>query len=90
MSRPRHGNLQRMSPVWLVSTSHQLPPRFSAGDPVPYGLRHARHVGRQTTACGEVAINWKLFWLSPFQPWEELSCSACSAHVCGIGMPATG
>lgn len=63
---------------WLTSTKHEVPARLSGDLPAPYGVRHARRVGETWTACGEPAVDWKVFWLLPFQPWVSSACTECS------------
>lgn len=43
----------------------------------PFGVRHARQIGFGWTACGQPAIEWKLFWDMPFTRSTNDNCEAC-------------
>lgn len=47
----------------------------------PWGVRHAREIGRLTTACGLSAVTWPLFLLRPYEPRATEACPACTARL---------
>jgi hypothetical protein len=68
--------------TWLVSTRHWV--RCVADDgPVerPYGVKHAREPGRGLSACGEFAVDWRIFWGMNFTSEDPDACPACRAVV---------
>jgi hypothetical protein len=72
-------------PQWLVASRNG---RFERADPgevrwAPFGVRHARQVGSGWTACGQPAIDWKLFWDMPFARSTNDNCEACWLAVVG-------
>ena len=67
--------------VWLVSSRH----RVTVGDwrnPEwrPFSEHHARQVGAARTLCGQVAIEWPMFWDMEFDPSHGNSCPECATR----------
>lgn len=68
--------------TWLVSTSHGTW-EVSGGTTVwaPHGVRHARAIGSGTTACGESAFTWELFWDTQFVAHHPRACPDCARFL---------
>ena len=63
------------SPGRSISTTSQLS-RFT-----PWGTTHARELGSNRTACGEVAISWHLFFDRPVDPRNPNTCEEFGVEV---------
>ena len=63
---------------WYVCAPHRSALNAQG---VPFGVRHAREVGRSVTACGLLARNWPMFWEMPFAPEVPGRCAECADAV---------
>lgn len=70
-------------PKWLVTARNGRFDRTGPGEVrwAPFGVRHARQVGSGWTACGQPAVEWKLFWDMPFTRLTTDTCEACCVAV---------
>ena len=67
---------------WFVSIAYELPARpYRAEGRRPHGVRHARRPGDRLTACGYVALTWRLFWELQFNPAADDVCEQCARSV---------
>lgn len=83
MTLAPHRPSQRI-PTWFVSSQHRRRVTTANGrtEWQPFGVHHAREAGSTLTACGELAIYWKLFWDMEF-PSEpgQTTCRECLFKV---------
>lgn len=61
---------------WKVSAPH-LDPSSPAGW-MPWGKRHARVDSEPRTACGQLAVSWRVFWSMPFDAGDASACQDCA------------
>lgn len=74
---------------WIVSDSHGVMRPHRDGDRLqPFARAHARRPGEPYTACGVRALNWRMFWDTPFRPGEPGTCDRCSAALENLRRPA--
>ncbi|KRE97993.1 hypothetical protein ASG88_17585 [Nocardioides sp. Soil777] len=64
--------------TWLISTPYGQSPRFSTA---PSGVVHARIDSELSTACGLLAVDWRVFWTRQFDVRDEDACTRCSTVV---------
>ena len=73
---------------WYVTASHRLPPiPYKDSGDRPFGTRHARRPGDPTTACGQVALDWPIFWETEYSATDDESCDDCSVVVARGAIP---
>jgi len=62
---------------WYLTASHRVLGRDPSGPvEVPFDRPHLREPGDPTTACGEPALNWPIFWELPVVHAAG-TCAAC-------------
>ena len=75
---------KQVVPTWFVSARNGRRTASSQGRTWqwrPFGLHHARQVGRPVTACGVLAAEWQLFWDMPFPAEPGSTCPDCRRVV---------
>jgi hypothetical protein len=78
----------RPLPTFFVSAPHGTRGRAAAGErgSRPVGEQHARQPGSAYTACGRVALGWRMFWEMPFPVASAATCRSCMIS-CGVTGP---
>jgi len=75
----------RVLPTYFVSARHRTPVGAAGGAGwQPFGVQHARKAGAPLTACGRLAIEWRMFWELPFPHDCEATCPECMAACGGV------
>ncbi|RJS46751.1 hypothetical protein [Nocardioides cavernaquae] len=71
--------------MYFVSAPHGTRGREAAGESGsrPVGEQHARKPGSPYTACGRVALDWRMFWELPFPVASAATCRHCMIS-CGL------
>ncbi len=81
----------RVPARWLVATPHR---RLGIGPSgfgwTPYGLRHARQMGSNRTACGLPAVSWVIFHELAFVPGANGTCRECASVIAETGQAPGG
>ncbi|KRF10374.1 hypothetical protein [Nocardioides sp. Soil796] len=62
---------------WTVTGSH----RASTADSRPFGEWHARRLGDRSTACGQSAVGWPIFWDLDLHRGGDRACLDCTEVV---------
>jgi hypothetical protein len=75
MDRPSPRHL----PAYFVTARHGTRGREAAGEcgSRPVGEQHARTPGSAYTACGRVALDWRMFWELAFPNVAGATCRQC-------------
>lgn len=76
-------------PAYFVSSRHRTRGGEDGGQAgwKPFGVQHARKPGAPLTACGRLALDWRIFWEIPFPQDPEASCPDCRT-ACGKPLAA--
>lgn len=75
---------------WYV-TAHSVREQVVDGESRawPSSLAHAKQVGTNLTACGELATSWRTLWLVPFPASRTATCSRCAGLLRDLGIVIT-